>query len=556
MENTLLGYDPIISGKMAALEQIVASNPEDYVSWFSLASSRLASSDVTAEAAMDRARYLMAMEVFLQSSFDMARIANDPTYCREMGVALYQNGMVVLASVLLAKSIDLQDLNLNDLLTYGLSLQHQGRIDEAVSVFRLLGEVSDNPEAYQFLIYILFQVPDRLRAVSEEARAWAARFGSVAPASRVSFSNSRDLRRKLKIGYFAPFFTRSQVSPSLMPVIENHDPEAFDIYVYCRDPSLESSLPSFCKVRGLGALDDNSAAELIRSDELDVLVDVWGHTSGSRLRLFSMRMAPVQVGWMNFMHTTGLDTLDYTLHSDLMDVPGTQEFFNETIWRTGLTMAPYRPHLEDIELVQTPALTNGYVTFGSFNNPIKLSDQTVAAWSAILRARSNDRLLLKYRYFMDPVLQAVVRSRFAAYGVSADRIDFDGHSTGDDYMRAFHRIDLALDPSPSPGGTTTLDAITHGVPVLVLKGEDFYARTSLPLLIPCGLEDLVVENWSDYVEKALSLTSNYQALEELRRSVRPGFDNSLYREERGFTRHLEGIFRDMFKIWVDEVSGA
>lgn len=554
MEHARLGYDPSISAQKAAREQLVLQNPVDHAAWFSLASARLAASDSGADAAMDQARNLMAMEVYRQAGFDMERIVNEPAYCRELGVVLYQNGMVALASLLLAKSLDLQNVNLNDLMTYGLSLQHQGRVEEAVAVFRLVGEASNNPEAYQFLIYVLFHVPDRLAAVSAEARTWAARFAYPSPASRASFGNSRDLGRKLKIGYFAPFFTQSQVSPSLLPVIENHDHEAYDIYVYCRDPSAESPLPSACKVRALGNLDDASAAKLIRSDELDVLVDVWGHTSGSRLRLFSLRMAPVQVGWMNFMHTTGLDTLDYTLHSDLMDVAGTQAYFSETIWRTGLTMAPYRPHLEDIVLAPTPALANGFVTFGSFNNPIKLSEPTVAAWSAILRARDHDRLLLKYRYFVDPVLQAVVRARFAAYGVSADRIDFDGHSTGDDYMRAFHRIDLALDPSPSPGGTTTLDAITHGVPVLVLKGDDFYARTSLPLVIPCGLGDLVAESWPDYVERALSVTADYQALDQRRRFVRPGFDQSLYRQEREFTRRLELIFRDMVKLWVDEVE--
>jgi predicted O-linked N-acetylglucosamine transferase (SPINDLY family) len=149
------------------------------------------------------------------------------------------------------------------------------------------------------------------------------------------------------------------------------------------------------------------------------------------------------------------------------------------------------------------------------------------------------------------VLQRATQTRFAAHGAAPEQLEFHGHSQGADYVRAFADIDLALDPSPCPGGTTTMDAICYGVPVLALRGEDFYARTCLPLLEPCGLSELVADDWDDYVERALAVTADVQALDALRARVRPGFDASPYRDEAGFTRRLEAAFREMFRRWAE-----
>jgi predicted O-linked N-acetylglucosamine transferase (SPINDLY family) len=368
----------------------------------------------------------------------------------------------------------------------------------------------------------------------------------------LKFANSRDPNRRLRIGYFGPTLTHSQVATSLIAVIEAHDPAAVQVYGYCEDPARETALP--CTLRALGGLSDKDAAALIRRDKIDVLVDVWGHTAGSRLRMFSYRPAPIQCGWINFMQTTGLDCMDYVLHADSMDVPGTDAFFTEEIWRTGEIMAPYRPTYPAAAPTPTPARANGYVTYGSFNNPAKLSEPTLAAWGRILATRPQDRLVLKYGYFQDPVLQRTTQARLAAYGARPEQIHFRGHSQGADYAAAFSEVDLALDPSPSTGGTTTMDAIANGVPVLALKGEDFYARTCLPLLLPCGLSDLVAESWDDYVAKAVSLTADAPALDRLRARVQPAFLASPYRDEAGFTRRLEADYRKMFARWLQRTA--
>lgn len=531
-----------------------AAAPTQYEARYQLYSSLAAAGEWEAAApVLEEARNLHAHAVLAAVGVDWDRFRSDRAYCAELGQQLYGNKLMAAASLCYGRAIDWDDPDAQLLVGYGLSLQHQGRMQEAIDVFSVAAELFKNPTVHQFLLYPLFFTPDRMRRVSEESRRWGALYAADGRYTPV-FGNSRSPDRRLRIGYFGPSLTRNQVSPSTLPVLEAHDPEAVEVFVYCPDPALEAPLPEHCTVRKVGDHSDEAAAAMIRQDRIDVLVDVWGHTAGSRLRMFTLRPAPIQVGWINFMQTTGLECMDYVMHADSMDVPGTEASFTEEIWRTGEIMAPYRPPADRLDPVPTPALKNGYVTFGSFNNPAKLNDITVAAWGAILRARPADRLVLKYSYFTDPVLQRATQARFAAHGIDPERIEFRGHTHGADYTREFQDIDLALDPSPVPGGTTTVDAIANGTPVLVLKGDDFYARTPLPLLLPCGLGELVADSWEDYVRRAVAMTADHRALDALRSRIRPAFDASPYRDEVGFTRRLEGFYRQMFARWLERTA--
>lgn len=497
------------------------------------------------------ARNLHAVAVIRSVGGDMERFRTDPAYCATLGLQLYAAKLMGPATLALGKGLDFDNLDPAIMVSYGLSMQHQGRMDEAIDVFTAAAEVFGTASIHAFLIYPLFHAADRLKRVSDEARKWAGLHAVPHTPKTVMFAGERTAKRRLRIGYVGPSFTRNQVSQFLIPVLEAHDPAVVEVFLYCADPSAEAGLPDHCKVREIGTLPDAEVVKRIRADKIDILIDVWGHTAGSRLAVFGHRPAPVQVAWINFVQTTGLETMDYVLHADSMDAPGTADHFVEQVWRMGEIMVPYRPAADRPEPVPTPALRNGYVTFGSFNNPAKLSEPTVQAWARILKARPADRLVLKYSYYLDPVLQRVTRARFAAYGVAPDQLEFRGHSTGPDYLREFADIDLALDPSPCPGGTTTCDALANGVPVLTLRGEDFFSRIGLPALLPCGLGELIADDWDDYVARALELTGDGEALDRLRQRVRPAFDASPYRDEVGFTRGLEGMFRQMYGRWLE-----
>lgn len=560
---SLAPRDPISQGRAAlydgdpvAAAQIfhglTQADPADHESRYWLYSALVAAAQPdAARQVLDEARTLHAVSAIRAAGADMERFQSDKGYCAQIGLQLYAQKMMTAASVCLGRSLDVEKLNVQTLLSFGLSLQHQGRMDEAIDVFSMAADTFKSAEVHEFLLYPLFHAHDRLARVSEEARRWADLYAAPHTPAKVVFGNARTANRRLRVGYVGPSFTRNQVAQFLLPVLEAHDPKAVEIYLYCADPTGEDTLPPGAKVRSIGGVPDPEVVAQIRADKIDILIDVWGHTSGSRLTVFAHRPAPIQIAWINFVQTTGLACMDYVLHADSMDVPGTEQYFAEQIWRIGPIMVPFRPAADRPDPVPTPALKNGYVTYGSFNNPSKLSEMTVAAWSLILRQRPADRLILKYSYFDDPVLQRATRARFAAYGAQPEQIEFRGHSTGADYWRAFQEIDLALDPSPCPGGTTSCDALANGVPVLTQLGEDFYDRIGVPVVAPCGLPELIADDWDDYVARAVALTQDHQALDALRAKTRRGFDASPYRDEAGFTRKLEDVFRQMFARWLE-----
>ena len=555
--------DPIAEGRalLEAGDPVAAANllyafteprPAEHEARYWLYSALVAAGEpAAARQTLDDARNLHCVAMLRAHNVDLARFKTDKAYCAEIGRKLYGIKHMAPASLTLGRSLDLDKPDPQTMISYGLSLQHQGRTDEAINVFSAAADAFPHPSIHEFLLYALFHAPDRMRRVSDEARRWADRYAAPLTPKSPVFNIDRTADRPLRVGYVGPSFTRSQVAQFLMPVLEAHDREAVEVFLYCADPAAEDTLPSGCTVRGIGPLSDQDVAAMIRDDRIDILIDVWGHTAGSRLPVFAYRPAPVQVAWINFVQTTGLACMDYILHADSMKVDGTDAYFTEQIWHIGPIVAPSRPSPLRPATVPTPALKNGYVTYGSFNNPAKLSEITIAAWSLILRQRPEDRLVLKYGPFVDPVLQRVTRARFAAYGAQPEQLEFRGHTTGPDYWREFQDIDLALDPSPCPGGTTSCDALASGVPVLTQWGDDFYSRIGVPVVLPCGLPELIADGWDDYVDKAVTLTADPQALDALRARVQPGFDASPYRDEIGFTRNLESIFRQMQTRWLE-----
>lgn len=529
------------------LDVLVERSPHQHETLYWRASALLADGRTEAgTAALEQARLFHTVELLGQLGVDVTRMRREPAYAKLVGKELYRNGMVAAASLALSCAITPDTISEEGLVSLGLSLQHQGRAEEAATMFRAAADTFQSPNAHQFLLYSLFFVPDGVRRYAAEARIWAERFTAGIQPLPGPFANDRSLDRPLKIGFVAPSFTRSQLRQFILPVVQAHDPRQVELRFYSADAEAEDAvLPG--AVRGIGRLPDRTAAELIRGDDVDILFDLWGFTAGGRLPVFAYRPAPVQISWINLVQTTGMTSMDYVLHADTMDAPGTDALFAERVLRIGPTTVPYQPHPERRPQTPAPALRKGFVTFGSFNNPVRLGDETVAAWARILKGAPASRLVLKYGYYADPVLRRVMRARFAAHGVDASRLEFRLHTKGIKYLSEFADIDLALDPSPCPGGTTTCDALANGVPVLTLRGGDFYSRIGVHAV---PLPELIAENWDDYVGRAIALTADAAALDRLRRRVRPAFEASPTCDAEGFTRRLEQVYRDVFAAWA------
>jgi predicted O-linked N-acetylglucosamine transferase (SPINDLY family) len=549
----LAAGDPATAAQ--AFHRQAQADPTDFESRYWLYSALLAAGAAEqARQALDEARTLHGVAAIRAAGADMTRFETDKGYCAQIGLQLYATHMMGPASVALGRALDFENLNAQSLLSYGLSLQHQGRMGEAIDVFAAAADIFKHPELHQFLIYPQLVGEDSDARHAQACREWAGLYAPAPPSAR--HANPALAGRKLRIGYLAPNFAGSQLRQFIAPVLESHDPETVTVTLYPASAETETTWPEGIEVHPIGQLSDDEAADLIRRDGIDVLGDCWGHSSGCRLGVFARRPAPVQFAWINFLVTTGLEQIDYVLHADDATPANAHETFTEDIWTLGPVFNAFRPAAGRLPPAPTPALKAGHVTFGSFNNPAKLSDPTLDAWAAVLRRDPSAVLRLKYRYFDDPVLQRATRARFAARGVAPERIEFEGQSSGEAYFRAFAEIDLMLDAWPAPGSTTTLDALSNGVPVLTMIGPQpnlgaLYARA---ILRAAGRPELVTVSPEEFVDRAIELTGDLGRLDALRARVRPDFEASPLCDEPGFTRNLEAAFGQMFDRWRGQAA--
>lgn len=537
----------------AIFAALVRQHPGDPDLRYWLASALMLLGDgEAAEQSLNDARTLQTLAAVAELDGDVARLKTDAAYANTIASQLYERGFVALASVVWGMAIAAGNMELEILGNYALALQHQGRVDEASDIYRVAAANFPGSGLHQFIVYAQLFCEDGEARHAAEARIWANLYvRAPAPAPH---ANPPLAGRKLRIGYVAPKFATSQLRQFITPVLESHDPAAVEVVLYPADAATETAWPAWIQVHPIGKLTGDEAAALIRRDRIDILNDCWGHTGESRLGVFARKPAPVQVAWINFFQTTGLPQMDYVLHATADDAPDLGDLFHEGIWGVAPAFTPFRPEPGRLPPAPTPAKATGMVTFGSFNHPAKLSPGAIGAWAAILRNRPQSRLLLKYRYFADPVLQRATRTVFAAHGVAPERLVFAGHTTGEDYFAAFPTVDLMLDAWPAPGSTTTLEALSNGVPVLAMVGETpslggFYART---ILRNVGLPDLITTTPAAYIQRALELTEDLDALDSLRARVRPGFENGPICDEVGFTRRLEQAYQGMFERWAGQ----
>ena len=523
----------------------LAANPSDLQARYDIAAHLLAAGDTAeGEAMLDDARLLHAIAVMRGAGADAVRVRDDPDYAVMIAGQLYNQRHVATASVAYGMAIAKDHVSQGALLSFGLSLQHQGRAEDAIRLFAAAAELYPGAAVAQFQLYPHFMVANGVERHAAAARRWASTYAP--PRVTAPLNNDRDPDRTLRIGYVGPTFGSGQVRQFMAPLLDHHDRTRFEVFVYPNQA--ESAVwAKDVAVRPLAGLDDAAACAAIRADGIDVLVDIWGHTAGNRMTMFAHRCAPVQATWLNYQQTTGISAMDYMLCADCVTSPEMASQCVETVVHVGITSAPFRTDVR--RRTPAPALTNGFCTFGAFINPAKLSDQTVAGWSRILQGAPTSRLLLKYGYYEDPVLRAVTTTRFAVHGVAQNRVVFEGHSTGEDYEASFARVDLALDPSPCPGGTTSVEALSRGVPVLMLKGDDFYSRAGLQTNLGAGMTDLIAESWDDYVAKAVALAADPLGLDTLRDRTLAGLDAAPYCDEPAMARRLESVYRDLFGRW-------
>jgi protein O-GlcNAc transferase len=470
-----------------------------------------------------------------------------------LGNALAGVGRLDEAVLAYRRAIELQPSFARAHCHLGNVLSEKGQFDEAIARYRRAIELDPNDSSIDSnLLYMMRFHPRMGHAELFAAHVdWAKRQAHPLKRFIREFENDRDPQRRLRIGYVSPDFRTHAAGRFIATLLENHDHRQFEIFCYSlsfvTDELTESMMKCADGRRNITAVPNEPAAELIRKDRIDILVDLAMHTAGNRILLFARKPAPIQVTYLAYPGTTGLDTIDYRITDPYLDPPGSSdEFYSERSIRLAKSYWCYQPPAEDLEVSALPVDSRGFITFGCLNNFCKDSPAALEAWGKILLACAESRLLLHAPPgdHRDRVLDF-----FGGIGVQRDRIEFVPRLGLREYLGRYGDIDVGLDPFPYGGGTTTCDALWMGVPVVTLAGDTPFSRGGVSVLSNALLPELVTKSVPEYVKVAAELAGDRGRLRELRGGLRERMRNSPLMDAKGFARDIESLYREMWVRW-------
>jgi predicted O-linked N-acetylglucosamine transferase (SPINDLY family) len=472
-----------------------------------------------------------------------------------LAVYHYNQQDLATAEKYFRKVMDLNPRKYGLHLNLGTVAKDSGRIEEAIDLLRggMRLYPQDLRQSSSYLFALHFDPacsPERLQA---EHAAWGQALEAAVPAAK-GHSNDRSPDRRLRIGYVSPHLCRHVVGYNLQPLLRQHDQSQFEIYCYSdtrRPDEMTSTLREEVDVwRETASLSDAELAAQILQDRIDVLVDLVMHTEAGRLGMFVRKPAPIQVAWMAYPGSTGLTRMDYRFTDPVLDPPGaTDHFYTEQSVRLESFWCFESPY--NSPAVQSPpVLKNGYVTFGCLNSFGKVNDAVLDLWREILAAVPDSRMVLR------PPEGKVTPRVLEKLGVAANRVIGLPNEARLKYLNLYHRIDLALDPFPYTGHTTTIECLWMGVPLVTLPGSTVVSRGSLSILTKVGLTELAAKDKADYVAKAVGLARDHDRLRELRAGIRGRLERSVLMDANRFARQAESAYRAIWHKWCETPPGT
>ena len=371
------------------------------------------------------------------------------------------------------------------------------------------------------------------------------------------YNHDRDkhsCHEKIRVGYISPDVRFHVVAFFSTHLFTNYDKTRFEVFIYANNTAdgvteqFAAIVDGFREILGKSA--EEVAAQIV-ADEIDILVDLAGHTANNSLPVMAYKPAPIQISGIGYFDSTGLDTIDYFLADKFTDPEGLNEnFFTEKILRLQHSHFCYVWH--DLQFMPTPApcTENGFVTFASFNDFAKTNDTVIAAWAKILNAVPKSRLYLKSRAFHENCGLELAKKRMTAAGIDVERVGFENFNPV--YVQCYERVDIALDTFPYPGGGTTCDALYMGVPVITLVGERHNSRFGYSLLMNMGLEELCAFSEAEYVQKAIELANDRERLSEYHLTIRRKLEESPVMNDAIYMGELERAYEKIFNAWLAE----
>jgi predicted O-linked N-acetylglucosamine transferase (SPINDLY family) len=515
-----------------------------------------------------------------------------------LGIALYELGQPAAAAASFSRALELRPDYANAHANLGNALGDLGRFDEAISTFRRALEIRPDhaeahnnlgnilkdlgqldaavasyrralelkPENFEIHSNLLFALSFQADQTVESRLAAARRYGNqVAQHARpyVEWNTVPDPARCLRVGWVSGDLRTHPVGHFVVGVLSTLASvaagrlEFFGYPTHPRSDELTDRIRACCTGwhSALG-LSDERLARRIHDDGIDILIDLTGHTAGNRLPMFAWKPAPVQATWLGYLGTTGVAAIDYLI-ADALTLPQSDSVnYSESICYLPESYVCFTPPAGDMPVSPLPASFNEQVTFGSFNNLTKMNDAVVELWARVLGAVPNSRLLLKAKQLREESVRQSVADRFARHGVAAGRLILKPQAPRSQYLAPYAEVDIALDPFPYPGITTTVESLWMGVPVLTLAGTHFQSRQGVGLLTNAGLADWIAADADDFVARALRHAADRQSLAALRMGLRQTLLASPIFDAARFGAHFETALRGMWVKWCDSQNGG
>jgi protein O-GlcNAc transferase len=438
----------------------------------------------------------------------------------------------------------------------GLSQLSRGYIDLAIG--ELAGACYLNPSyaCAQSAFIMALHYSDRVtpEEIVSSIREWGTRFVAQHPPTNVAGQNQGVSGRKPRVGFVSGDFRTHSVAHFFEPIASARNRNKFEYIFYSnsgRQDAVTERLRACADIwRDVSDLEDEKLVELIHSDRIDILVDLSGHTEGNRLAIFALRAAPIQVTYLGFPNSTGLPTIDFRITDAMTDPLFAEGWSTERLLRLPDTQWCFRPFGSPARPGPLPAREAGFITFGSFNSLTKVSDTLLGAWGKILTKLPTSHLRLTR--VQSPKRAAEIVEYLNKCGVSAKRIECMPYRREVPYGLQYSGVDIALDPFPYNGVTTTCESLYVGVPTISLYGRNCVSRSGLSILSALGLRELAASSCEQYVDIAIALAGDLQRLETLRAGLRDRFEQSPLRNEKEFAKHFEELLHSAWRSHLAE----
>ncbi|MDH6099187.1 tetratricopeptide repeat protein [Anabaenopsis sp. FSS-46] len=491
----------------------------------------------------------------------------DPEYMgalKNLSYVYYQNGQPNLAQECIEKvlKINPQHSEIYELLGYFAN--DQGKILESINLFNEALKINPHhPKLHSSFLFNISALSNFTpQEILDSAELWYLQqvVNQWLPHIK-NHPNPKTPHRPLRIGYISPDFRRHSVSAFIKPVIQHHDRSRVEVFCYgevSKPDGITEEIINICDAwRSTVGMSDLEVAELIKSDRIDILVDLAGHTVSNRLVVLGMKPAPIQATYLGYFATTGLPTIDYWITDEVLHPPDTKEKTSETIWRLPRCYVSYEPLKDTPDITQLPYQKTGIFTFASFNTLRKLTPETLSLWTEILKAVPHSRLVIKCASsnVFNPLITEKIQTPFMKEGIDPKRIAlYGGYAADQDHLNLYNQVDLHLDSIPYTGCTTTCEALWMGVPTLTLAGSRKMERMSASILHTLGLDDFIAHSQAEYVQKAVELAQNPYILANLRPTIRQRMEKSPLLDVENMARTLETSYQQMWETYLQQQS--